>query len=142
VIPPAQITVSAVFDRMRVHPWGLNGGQDAMNSAILIKKKGDTVFRTFTEVHGAISPAIFMNCVISGNDQVLLRSPGGGGYGPPEQREPEAVLRDVQQGFVSPQAAREFYKVAVHNNQANGARTAMTSDCQIDWETTHTLRGA
>jgi N-methylhydantoinase B/oxoprolinase/acetone carboxylase alpha subunit len=113
-----------------------------MNSAILIKKKGDTTFRTFSEVHGAVSPAIFMNCVISGNDQVLLRSPGGGGYGPPEKREPESVLRDVQQGFISPQAAQAFYKLAVRETVTNGDRTKAPSSCEIDWETTRSLRRA
>jgi N-methylhydantoinase B/oxoprolinase/acetone carboxylase alpha subunit len=38
-------------------------------------------------------------------------TPGGGGYHPPRERDPEKVLTDVRRGFVSPQAAREIYGV-------------------------------
>src|SRR5205814_5670808 len=96
VVPPAEITVSAVFERVRVHPWGLFGGGFASNSAILVKRNGDDRFRTFQEVFGTISPAKFANCVVRGGDQILLRSPGGGGYGPADERKPDDVLRDVE----------------------------------------------
>ena len=39
-------------------------------------------------------------------DVVSVRSCGGGGYGPPEEREPERVLRDVLEGKVSAERAR------------------------------------
>ena len=38
---------------------------------------------------------------------------GGGGYGDPHEREPERVLHDVREGYVSPEAAREVYGVVV-----------------------------
>jgi N-methylhydantoinase B len=120
VIPPAEITVSAVFERMRVRPWGIFGGGPASTSAILIKRKGDEQFRTFKEVFGTISPAKFANCVVRGGDQILLRSPGGGGYGPPEEREPEEVLRDVEEGFISPAAAQATYRVALSHSVDTG----------------------
>ena len=44
---------------------------------------------------------------------VTLDLPGGGGYGPPFEREPERVLEDVRQGYVSPERAREDYGVAI-----------------------------
>lgn len=46
-------------------------------------------------------------------DGALLRivTPGGGGYGDPRRRDPEAVARDVRQGKVSVAAAREAYGV-------------------------------
>jgi N-methylhydantoinase B len=34
---------------------------------------------------------------------------GGGGYGPPGERDREAVLADVREGYVSEAAAREHY---------------------------------
>jgi N-methylhydantoinase B len=42
-------------------------------------------------------------------DVVLTQTGGGGGYGDPAQRDPEAVRLDVVDGFVSPQAARDVY---------------------------------
>jgi N-methylhydantoinase B len=46
-------------------------------------------------------------------DVVSYRTCGGGGYGPPEGREPERVLRDVRDLKVSVARARETYRVAV-----------------------------
>lgn len=39
--------------------------------------------------------------------------PGGGGHGDPNLRDPEAVASDVALGYVSPEAARAQYGVAV-----------------------------
>ena len=41
------------------------------------------------------------------------RTCGGGGYGPPEERNPNSVCRDVREGKVSLERARGVYKVAV-----------------------------
>ena len=116
VIEPAEITLSAVFERVRVSPWGLFGGGEAKNAAVLVKKKGDDRFRTFSEVYGTVSASKFANCIVSPGDQVLLQAPGGGGYGDPYLRDPELVLADVRQGFISERAAREVYKVALARN--------------------------
>ena len=40
---------------------------------------------------------------------VRLETPGGGGYGPPEGRAPQAVARDVALGLLSPEAATRAY---------------------------------
>ncbi|MGH8880346.1 MAG: hydantoinase B/oxoprolinase family protein, partial [Stackebrandtia sp.] len=39
---------------------------------------------------------------------------GGGGYGNAFDRDPAAVARDVRNGFVSPESARESYGVVVN----------------------------
>ena len=44
---------------------------------------------------------------------VQLRFPGGGGYGDPRKRPAARVLDDVANGYVSREAAREFYGVDV-----------------------------
>lgn len=38
-------------------------------------------------------------------------SPGGGGWGDPKTRDPQAVLADLRDGIISAQAAREIYAV-------------------------------
>jgi N-methylhydantoinase B len=43
---------------------------------------------------------------------VSLETAGGGGWGPPAERDPALVLRDVLDGKVSVEAAREVYRVA------------------------------
>jgi N-methylhydantoinase B len=43
------------------------------------------------------------------SDAIISRAGGGGGYGPPEERERDAVARDVREGKVSRTRAREVY---------------------------------
>lgn len=45
--------------------------------------------------------------------RVRLESPGGGGYGNPFERDPEAVARDVELGYVSRDAALRDYGVVL-----------------------------
>jgi N-methylhydantoinase B len=44
---------------------------------------------------------------------LYVRAASGGGYGDPLDRPPEIVLRDVLNGFVSPDAARDIYGVVL-----------------------------
>jgi 5-oxoprolinase (ATP-hydrolysing)/N-methylhydantoinase B len=74
-----------------------------------VKRAGDTVFRTFPEVFGTVSASKFTNIVLTEGDEVMLDAPGGGGFGDPHERDREAVARDVAEGIVSPEAARELY---------------------------------
>lgn len=46
-------------------------------------------------------------------DECILQIPGGGGYGDPRERERELVLKDVEDGVVSVEAARTIYGVDV-----------------------------
>ena len=49
---------------------------------------------------------------------------GGGGYGPAAEREPERVLRDVLEGKVSVERARDVYGVAIEGSEVDRAATA------------------
>ena len=57
-------------------------------------------------------------------------SGGGGGVGDPARRDPEAVLADVNNEYISIDVAKEIYKVVV-DADAN----------TVDWDATHMLRG-
>lgn len=50
------------------------------------------------------------------NDVVAWRLAGGGGYGPPHDRDPARVLRDVRLGYVTREGAREDYGVVVRED--------------------------
>jgi len=54
---------------------------------------------------------------------ISVRTCGGGGYGAPEERDPERVLRDVLQGKVSPERARDIYKVAIADRRVDAKMT-------------------
>lgn len=47
------------------------------------------------------------------NGVVTIRTAGGGGFGPPLERDPERVRNDVLEELVSPGAAREIYGVVL-----------------------------
>jgi N-methylhydantoinase B len=58
-------------------------------------------------------PTRYADYPLKAGDVFRLDTPGGGGYGDPLQRDPAAVLADLREGYVSPEAAREHYGVIV-----------------------------
>ena len=46
-------------------------------------------------------------------DAITIRAGGGGGFGPPHERDAERVAQDVRQGYVSLAAAAESYGVVL-----------------------------
>jgi len=60
---------------------------------------------------------------LMGNDALYVRWNGGGGVGDSLDRIPGAVLSDVTNSLISPDAAREIYGVVITNNQVDEAKT-------------------
>jgi len=115
-VTSSEITVSALFNRMVVDPFGIHGGKPGMNSGIYVRAGGEGEWKTFSEAFGTISPSKFSNIVLHRGDQVRLVAPGGGGLGDPFDREPERVLADVAEGLVTPEAALSEYGLKVQRN--------------------------
>ena len=101
------------MDRTKTRAWGLLGGGEGMSAHILVKRRGESRFRRFSEAFGTISDSKFTRVTLREGDEVILASAGGGGYGPPGARPREQVLEDVREGFVSSEAARDAYGVEV-----------------------------
>ena len=127
-----EITVSSFMDRHEMRAWGLFGGAEGASGAILIRKKDDDMWRTFSEVYGTVSANKFADIQVHQGDRIKIASPGGGGYGVPEERDPELVLEDVREGYISPAEAREIYRVVLDPGGAG--------DWGIDAEATRRLR--
>jgi N-methylhydantoinase B len=104
-----EITFSALFDRHRIAPWGLAGGLPAKGSELLVRRKGEPEFRPFDVVFGVASPTKFTNVILREGDELRYRTPGGGGFGDPRERDRELVRADVEDGFVSAEAAARDY---------------------------------
>ena len=51
--------------------------------------------------------------LLAPGDVITMYEAGGGGFGDPELRDPEEVLRDVQEGHVSVEASLRDYGVHV-----------------------------
>ena len=103
------MTLSALMDRTKTRAWGLFGGGEGMSAQILVKKKGQVAFQRFSEAFGTISDSKFTRVTLREGDEVILASAGGGGYGAAHDRPREQVMEDVDEGFVSREAARQFY---------------------------------
>jgi N-methylhydantoinase B len=65
-----------------------------------------------------IIPSRYSDHLLQPGDVVRLETPGGGGLGNPLERDPESVLRDLRNGYVSLEKARELYGVVIET--ANG----------------------
>jgi hypothetical protein len=65
------------------------------------------------------------------DDVLVFFAPGGGGFGDPLDREPERVARDVTNGFVSRERARENYGVALNADGAADEAATKTIRDQI-----------
>jgi N-methylhydantoinase B len=49
-------------------------------------------------------------------ESIVSISCGGGGYGPPRERDPRRVERDVREGFVTRTRARDVYGVELDSS--------------------------
>jgi N-methylhydantoinase B len=87
------------LERSVTPPWGLAGGLAGAVNALEIT---DAEGRTRSIRKATRHP-------IAAGDTLRILTGGGGGYGPPAERPPEAVRRDVALGYVSPEAARRDY---------------------------------
>jgi len=101
-------------DRQAFRPYGLYGGQPGRPSRNILNP--DTEPRDL--------PAKF-TMTLNRGDVFRHEQPGPGGWGDPLERDPACVLRDVENEFVSAEAAREAYGVALDAAGAvDGAETA------------------
>ena len=114
-----EVTVSAIFNRMLVDPFGIHGGKPGANSGIYVRLAGEEAWSTFSEKFGTMSPSKFSNIRLRRGDQVKIVAPGGGGWGDPLERSADRVVADVAEGLVTAEAAQRDYGLVVRRR--NGA---------------------
>lgn len=91
--------VNTMCDQIREAPYGILGGGAGAPSEYAIE--------------GIELPQFKAMVAVPGGREVIMRLPGGGGYGEPAVRAPGAVAEDVADGRVTPAAARAIYRVAL-----------------------------
>ena len=109
----APMTFSYMSDRQKLSPWGLHGGLPGAKAELLIALDGSAAWLTVTQAFNKTSPSKFANVPVRPGDRIRIVSPAGGGWGPPEHRDPARVLEDVREGYVSAEQARAVYGVMV-----------------------------
>ena len=118
ILLASSATLSLLAERTKIAPWGLYGGKPGAKGEFYLVKKGKHVkLKSKSTVK------------MEKGDIFIARTPGGGGYGKPYERDPELVLRDVLNGLVSVESARKNYGVIIDPKVM-----------KIDWELTRKLR--
>jgi N-methylhydantoinase B len=98
-----EASFSVLSERAKSKPWGLFGGHSGRPANYIINSDDDDSMTVNSK----------STTKLDENDVASVQTPGGGGYGDPLDRDPEAVLIDVVNGKVSPEAAREEYGVVI-----------------------------
>jgi N-methylhydantoinase B len=103
------------IDSIKNPPWGIAGGM-AGGAGLAVVNPG-------TNQERVLGPLSDGNVLRKG-DVLRIETGGGGGHGHPFDRPTEKVLEDVLGGFVSADAARRLYGVAIAEGMVDPAGTA------------------
>jgi len=114
------VRISLCGDRARFGPFGVDGGASGARNEVEFVVAG----QRHQPPLGAKQDGVILNR----GDRIVIRSPGGGGFGDPMTRAVGAVADDLRLGFVDAGAARAVYGVA------------LTSDGAVDQAATARLR--
>ena len=96
---------SFVMDHGRFGPLGAVGGADGGVNRVLVRTGGEDYVPPHLSKDQDIP-------VLPG-DRITVSTPGGGGFGPPFERLPESVTRDVGRGYFTREQAAERFGVAL-----------------------------
>jgi N-methylhydantoinase B len=106
--PDHAATFTILADRDKQGPWGLKGGGYGSVAQYILNPDG-----------GAKRLGSKCTVELQRGDIISYRTCGGGGYGLPQERDPQLVLDDVRDGKVGLDEARQLYGVVV--NVADGS---------------------
>lgn len=119
-------SVNGILDRTKHPAPGLLGGRAGMPGEFVL----DSGERPNPKAQTHLEPG----------QGVSLNQPGGGGYGPPRERDPERVRQDVILGYVTPEAAARDYGVVVRFTGSAGENVRLPEQWVIDEAATAKLR--
>jgi N-methylhydantoinase B len=83
----AEFACNATFDRVAHPPRGRDGGGDGAPGIVRLRNGGTMRTKGYQ--------------IIPAGDRLILELPGGGGMGPPEQRDPALLARDLRDELVT-----------------------------------------
>lgn len=102
VRPRAPCLFNGVGERFRHRPWGLFGGMPGASGRFLIIEP-DGIRRRIHDKPGEVK--------LSPEQALVVETPGAGGWGPPAERDPDALAEDLASGKFTPQFLRAHYGV-------------------------------
>jgi len=107
---------SFVMDHGRYGPQGALGGHDGGRNKVRIERDGQPDY---------IPPHLSkdQDIRIAEGDRVHVSTPGGGGFGDPLRRDPEAVLQDLYRGYYTIDEAENLFGVVIAAGKVDKAAT-------------------
>lgn len=118
--------MSYICDRERAVVWGVEGGLPSMPHGLTIKRAG--------EEKETWLGSVFSDYPVYSGDQFARPTAGGGGFGDPLERDPQKVLIDVIDDYVSIRRAALDYGVVIKEIDAD------LCEYEIDTAATEALR--
>lgn len=114
ILVPGGVVTARGLERFHFQPWGREYG-----------RPGD-IGRAFLQAPGGEpEPIAKINVLdVPAGGVVHVHSAGGGGFGPPWERDPKLVLRDVEDGLVTSESAEEVYGVIIREGRIQEEETA------------------
>jgi N-methylhydantoinase B len=94
--------VTAVVERMKMPPWGLDSGGEAAANKVVVRYPDGSITPPFGKATRLALPK---------GTRLELHTGGGGGFGDPLDRTAEAVRQDIADGYIT-----EAYAARHHPN--------------------------
>jgi N-methylhydantoinase B len=91
--------LTVTYSRTSTNPWGLKGGGEGSTNGVQIHRAAGGVDR-YTMATGVS---------VRQGDLIRITTGHGGGYGDPRARSHAAIRRDLRDGYITPEQAREDY---------------------------------
>jgi N-methylhydantoinase B len=108
-LAPCRLNVS--FERNGCPPWGLEGGQSGAPAYVEV------------ETSAGVQPVRKISQrPLEIGDRVHIHTGGGGGYGPPQERDREQVTLELRDGYISEAQAEAVYGLKMASMPAAGLR--------------------
>ncbi len=104
-----EASVGLMGDRGKFAPRGIVGGKDGAKNEVYILRANGQIYKFPFLTKG--------ETIMHKGDTLVLRTPGGGGYGEPTERERESILADVVNGFIDKEAAQREYNITIKNEE-------------------------
>jgi len=110
------VEILLASERAKTAPFGVAGGGEGSRARhVHVTPEGDGI-----ELHSKLAADL------KAGSRLLVQPAGGGGYGDPMERPPEAVLADVLDGYVSIGDARDKYGVVIDSDSMTVDEKATT----------------
>lgn len=112
--------MSYICDRERAVVWGIEGGLPSMPHGLSIRRAGEDQPKWLGSV--------FSDYPVYTGDEFARPTAGGGGFGDPLERDPQAVCTDVIEDYVSVARAASDYGVVIREIDADLCEYAVDTD--------------